>query len=119
MNTIAYLLYLLVTYAITVHVGLRFYRNGRIYILDLLLGDEAITNSINRLLLTGYYLLNLGYAALMINTWQTMHSWQDILVSISTMTGRILLILSLIHYINMAVILYYSQNRKHLSHHKN
>lgn len=118
MNTIAYLIYLLVTYTITVHVGLRFYRNGRIYILELLQGEEDVTSSINRLLLTGYYLLNLGYAALMINTWQTMYTWQDILISISTMTGRILLILSLIHYINMAVILHCSQRRKHLSHHK-
>jgi hypothetical protein len=118
-NTIAYLIYLFVTYAITVHVGLRFYRNGRLYILDLLEGDEVITHSINRLLLTGYYLLNLGYAALMINNWETMYSWQDILVSISSMTGRILLILALIHYINMAVILHYSHRRKHLSHYKN
>jgi hypothetical protein len=119
MNTIAYLLYLLLTYCITVHVGLAFYRNGRVYILDLLRGDERITDSINRLLLTGYYLLNLGYAALMIRFWPLMQNWQDILTSITLMTGRIMLILSVIHYLNMAVILHYSQQRKHLSHHKN
>lgn len=119
MNTIAYLLYLAVTYCITVHVGLVFYRNGRVYILDLLQGETALTNSINRMLLTGYYLLNLGYAALMIRTWPTMYSWMDIFISIGIMTGRIMLILSIIHYTNMAVILYYSNKRKHLSHHKN
>jgi hypothetical protein len=119
MNTIAYLLYIVVTYCITVHVGLSFYRNGRIYILNMLEGDEVLTNSINRLLLTGYYLLNLGYAALMIRSWPTMHSWLDIFVSIGVMTGRIMLILSVIHYANMAAILYYSNKRKHLSHHKN
>ncbi|MCG2617808.1 hypothetical protein LZZ85_26140 [Terrimonas sp. NA20] len=119
MNTLAYLLYLTLTYCITVHVGLVFYRNGRIYILDLLKGEEDLTNAINRMLLTGYYLLNLGYAALMIHSWPTMHNWLDIFVSIGIMTGRIMLILSIIHYMNMAVILYYSNKRKHLSHHKN
>ncbi|MET0462539.1 MAG: hypothetical protein ABW007_05280 [Chitinophagaceae bacterium] len=119
MNTIAYLLYLAVTYCITVHVGLVFFRNGRVYILDLLKGEERIANSINRMLLLGYYLLNLGYAALMIRSWPTMHSWLEIFVSIGIMTGRIMLILSVIHYANMAIILYYSNKRKYLSHHKN
>lgn len=119
MNTITYLLYLFITYCITIHVGLRFYKNGKIYILNLLDGNETLTNSINRLLLTGYYLLNLGYAALMIRTWKTISSWLDVLVSITTTSGRILFILAAIHYINMIVILHYSQKRKHLSHHKN
>ncbi len=69
MNTIAYILYFLITYFITVHTGLSFYRNGRIYILNLLEGNEALTSYINRLLLVGYYLLNLGYVALTVNEW--------------------------------------------------
>lgn len=119
MNTIAYLLYLFITYCITVHVGLAFYRNGRVYILALLQGDEGITDSINRLLLTGYYLLNLGYAAWMIRSWETLQNWTEVFTSIASMTGRIMLILAVIHFMNMAVILYFSNKRKHFSHHKN
>lgn len=119
MNTIAYLLYLFITYCITVHVGLAFYRNGRVYILNLVEGDEQFTDPINKLLLTGYYLLNLGYAALMIRSWETMKNWTDVLVSIASMTGRIMLILAVIHFVNMAVILKISHRRKHFPHHKN
>jgi len=118
MNTIAYLLYLLLTYLITVHVGLIFYRNGRVYILRLFQGDEAFTDFVNRILLTGYYLLNLGYAALMLQTWKTITTIPDMLGSISTMTGRILLTLAVIHYINMAVIVFLSKRKQSFLHHK-
>ena len=53
MNVLAYIVYLLITYVITFKVGLIFYRNGKLYILGLMRGDEHITNSINRLLLIG------------------------------------------------------------------
>jgi hypothetical protein len=119
MNTLAYILYLLLTYFITVHVGLRFYKNGKVYILNLLHHNEALTNFINRILLVCYYLLNLGYAAIMIRFWRTIHSWVDLFSSICIMTGRILLTLALIHFCNMTVI-YILSKRKQLSiHHKN
>lgn len=118
MNTLTYLLYLLITYWITVHVGWRFYRNGRVFILDLLKGDEALTDFINKMLLTGYYLLNLGYAALMIRQWETIHTYSEMLLSIMNMTGRILLTLAFIHYVNMATILWIARHKNHLHHHK-
>ena len=70
MNTLSYILYIAITYIITVHVGLIFYRNGKVFILNLLHGDERLTNFINRVLLVGYYLLNLGYVAVSIQSWQ-------------------------------------------------
>ena len=113
MNTFAYFTYLFITYIITVNVGLRFYRNGRIFILQLLGGDERLTEFINRLLLIGYYLLNLGYAAFTISQWQTLTTWTEFLVSICTMTGRILLILAVMHQGNIAAI-YMLSKRNHL-----
>lgn len=118
MNTLTYLLYLLITYWITVHVGLRFYKNGRVYILDMLKGDEALTDFINKLLLIGYFLLNLGYAGLMLQLWETVTTYIQMLESIITMTGRILITLALIHYINMATILWISRRQNSLHHHK-
>ncbi len=119
MNVLAYIIYILLTYLITVHVGWRFYTNGRVYILNLLQGDEAFTDFINRLLLVGYYLLNLGYAALMISLWDTIHTWLQLLESLFFMTGRILLTLAIINYINMSVILWLSQKRQTISTPKN
>jgi hypothetical protein len=104
MNTLAYLIYLFITCFITVRAGLLFYRNGRIYILTLLRGEQQLTDFINKMLLTGYCLLNLGYAAVMIRFWKTIATVTELLTSIASMTGRIMLTLAMIHFFNMAVI---------------
>lgn len=119
MNTLTYIIYLFITYLITVHVGLRFYHNGRVYILRLLHGDEKLTDFINRILLTGYYLLNLGYAALVIRYWKTIHTWTEMMGSIASMTGKIMVTLAVIHFFNMAVILLISQRHHNIVNNKN
>jgi hypothetical protein len=117
MNTLAYILYLLLTYIITVQVGLIFYRNGRLYILRLLHGDERLTDFINKILLTGYYLLNLGYAALMLQGWQRIETIEAALMSVLIMCGKIMVLLGVIHFGNMAVI-YYISTKHHFQPHK-
>ncbi|SHN29461.1 hypothetical protein [Chitinophaga sp. CF418] len=116
MNTLAYIIYLFITYLITVRVGFIFYRNGRIFILDLLKNDVSLTDAINRILLVGYYLVNLGYAALMISTWDTILSWTELLSSITVMTGKIVLTLATMHYFNMLVIYLISKRNKSILH---
>lgn len=108
MNTLTYIIYLLITYFITVHVGLRFYRNGEVYILNMMQGDVKLTRFINRVLLVGYYLLNLGYVMLTISSWKLVTNWMEMLASIGFMTGKIMLTLAIVHYFNMAVILFIS-----------
>ncbi|WP_143306031.1 hypothetical protein [Chitinophaga vietnamensis] len=115
MNILAYSIYLLITYLITVRVGWLFYRNGRIFILHLMRGEAGITDAINRILLLGYYLLNLGYATLMISTWNTLHSWTELLLTITQMTGHITLLLAGMHYLNVMVI--YLISKRHLQKH--
>ncbi|WP_346320528.1 hypothetical protein [Chitinophaga sp. YIM B06452] len=116
MNTLAYLIYFIITGFITIWVGRRFYSNGRLFILDLMRQDVAVTDAINRILLIGYYLLNLGYAALMISTWETITTYTALLESITRMTARIILTLSLIHYCNMAAIYVFSKRKNTFTH---
>jgi hypothetical protein len=116
MNTLSYLLYIAITYIITVHVGLVFYRNGKVFILNLLHGDERLTHFINRVLLVGYYLLNLGYVAISIQSWPLIENATEVLTSVCTRTGVIILILGVIHFINMAAI--YLISRKHNANNK-
>ncbi len=104
LNTLAYSIYLIVTYTITVRVGLIFFRNGRLYMLHFLQGDEGLTDFINKMLLVGYYLLNLGYATIMIRFWKTINTPTELIVSIGTMTGRIMLLLACMHFFNMAML---------------
>jgi len=116
MNTLAYIIYLFITYLITVRVGFIFYRNGRIFILGLLKNDASLTDAINRILLVGYYLVNLGYTALMISTWGTIVSWTELLSSVTIMTGKIVLTLAIMHYFNMLVIYLISKRNKSILH---
>ncbi|MGE7776244.1 hypothetical protein ACQKLP_16055 [Chitinophaga sp. NPDC101104] len=116
MNTMAYLVYGCITGLITFKVGWIFFRNGRAFILHLLHGNATLTDAINRLLLTGYYLLNLGYAALMISTWERVENWTGLLASVMVMTGRIVLTLALVHYGNMAAIYYFSKQHTTIPH---
>ncbi len=119
MNILAYIIYLFITYIITVHVGLVFYKNGKHYILNLLHNDEQLTTFINRILLIGYYLLNLGYVALTISTWQQVYNWGQLWGSVAGMTGKILLTLGLIHFGNMTVIYLIGKYRhKSITQHK-
>jgi hypothetical protein len=114
MNTIAYLIYLTITYLITVKVGWVFYRNGRIFILGLLQGNTALGDAINNILLVGYYLVNIGYATIMISTWDTIHNWTAMITGIITMTGLILFSLAILHCFNMLIIYFISKRNIYL-----
>jgi len=120
MNTLAYIIYFAITFFITVYAGFIFYKNGRIYLLALLRNDATSTDAINRLLLLGYYLLNLGYVALMIKAWKTVDSFTELVSSIAQMTSTIMLSLAIVHFCNMTIIYLLSKRRKqHLVHHTN
>ncbi len=115
MNLIASLLYLTITYVITVRVGLSLYRHGRVFILNLMEGDEAFTDNINRLLLLGYYLLNLGYAAILMATWERVETLAGLFELVGAKTGSIIFLLGTIHFFNMAVIYWLAQKHHKLS----
>lgn len=115
MNTLTYLLYLLITGAVTIRAGWLFYHHGRLYILRLLKGDQALTQFINKALLVGYYLLNLGHLAITLRTWPEIQSLSLMIGSIAFRTGRIFLILGIIHFINMGAIYLISLRKQSIS----
>jgi hypothetical protein len=118
MNIAAYITYLIITYLITVKVGRVFYSNGRHYILSILKGDEQLTDFINKILLVGYYLMNLGYATIMLSFWKTIYTFTDLMASVCTMTGRIVLSLAIMHFVNMYSIVLIGKKQHLLTHHK-
>jgi hypothetical protein len=115
MNLTAYAIYILITYVITVHVGLQFYRNGRHYILALFQGNEKYTDHVNHLLLVGYYLVNLGYAALMISSWGEVVTITDLVNSLANRIGAIMILLAVLHYFNMTAIILLTKFNKHIT----
>ena len=59
-----YAFYIAASLAITVWVGRTLNRNGRVFLVENFEGREALANSINHLLLVGFYLVNLGFVSL-------------------------------------------------------
>jgi hypothetical protein len=113
-NVIAYLIYLPISFYISVILGKVFYRNGRYFILEAFSGDETITNAINHFLLVGYYLLNLGYDAYSLSFWPNIMSTKDLINELSLHLGSLILGLGLVHYFNIYSIIYFSKEIKSL-----
>ena len=110
-NIIAYILYLLVTSFITVYVGYRCHRSGGVY-LEYLLGDHAPCQAINNLLLCGYYLVNIGYAAWSLHDGFHIDTPATLLSTLSVRTGSIVCLLCVLHYIN--ILTFYLLTRKYI-----
>jgi len=119
MNVFAYIVYLFFTYLITIRVGWRFYKSGEVYILHLLSNDERLTRFINRLLLVGYYLLNLGYVALMLQRWEKVDSLLMLFLTVAEKTAQILLLLGIMHFVNMAALFWFSRHQHLINHQQN
>lgn len=101
--TVALLTYLLITSFITFYVGNVLFHNGRPFLLRML-QSETLTDSVNRILLTGYYVVNLGYVSIMLTYHPPIETVSDVIVSLATSVGRIMLTLAVLHYLNITAI---------------
>jgi len=102
-NLIAYFIYLIATFYITVRVGWICYINGAIFIYQII-QEEELTQLINKFLLMGYYLMNLGYMALSIYFWEQIDSFIEMINIVTQRIGLIVLMLAAMHYFNMTFI---------------
>ena len=60
----AYLGYLIISIGLTVWVARTLSKNGRIFLVDSFLGNAELADSVNHLLVVGFYLINAGYVSL-------------------------------------------------------
>jgi hypothetical protein len=58
---LAYLLYLPASIVLTIWVARTLHRNGRVFLVQAFRGNEAMADSVNHLLVVGFYLINLGF----------------------------------------------------------
>lgn len=115
MNVLSYIIYLFISCFITIYVGWQCYKHGYIYILHLV-NDGRISIAINKILLLGYYLLNIGYITWSLSTWQPVINVPDILAQVCMKIGLITVILCVLHYTNITVIYFL---RRLFNHSKN
>lgn len=61
---LTYLVYLPVVTLLTLFVARSLFKNGRVFMLDIFRGKTEIADSTNRLFEVGFYLINIGFALL-------------------------------------------------------
>ena len=98
-----YIAYLTISVALTVWVARTLHKNGRIFLVDSFHGNEQLADSINHLLLVGFYLINIGYVTLALKYGDKPANLQEVFVALSTKVGAVLLILGAMHFFNLYV----------------
>jgi hypothetical protein len=89
---------------ITIGVGRTLHRYGRPFLIDVFLGDTRIADAVNRLLLVGYYLLNIGLVAILVNFGNSVGNLQESMEGVTTKIGWVLLIQGGMHSLNLIVL---------------
>jgi hypothetical protein len=100
---LTYLIYLLISIALTVIVGRALSRSGREFLLEVFDGNAGLAEAVNRLLVVGFYLLNLGFVTLTMQTSGDIDGARQGLQLLSVKIGEVLLVLGVLHFANLAV----------------
>jgi len=106
-----YVVYLVASAALTVWVGGTLFKNGRVFLVSVF-QETGLADSVNHLLVVGFYLVNLGAAALLINAGGAPASFPDIVQETVTRIGVVLLVLGSMHFLNMLVLYLIRRPRK-------
>jgi hypothetical protein len=99
-----YFSYLVISVILTVWVARTLHGSGRVFLLDAFHGNADLADSVNRLLVVGFYLINVGYIALALKTTDPLVTLRQIIELESTKIGVVLLILGGMHFLNILVL---------------
>jgi hypothetical protein len=99
-----YLSYLVISVILTVWVARTLHSSGRVFLLDAFHGNADLADSVNRLLVVGFYLINVAYIALALKTTDPLVTLRQIIELESTKIGVVLLILGGMHFLNILVL---------------
>lgn len=100
---LTYALYMPITLALTVWVAKTLFTNGRVFLVDIFHGNELLADSVNKLLVVGFYLVNIGYAVYTLQILGEIASIQSVIERLSLKIGAIILILGAMHFFNLFV----------------
>jgi hypothetical protein len=102
-TVVSYLLYLAITLTLTVWVANVLFKNGRIFLVDIFKGNQELADSVNRLLVVGFYLINIGYVSLFLREDEYIQNVARLIELLSRKVGIIILILGAMHFFNLFV----------------
>lgn len=98
-----YALYGAISVGLVVYLARTLFRNGAVFLEDVFPGDTALSEAVNKLLVVGFYLLNLGYAFLILRS----NPADDVVGAVELLIqklGLLLVSLGALHFLNMYVL---------------
>lgn len=98
-----YAFYIALSVCLTIWVARTLHKNGRVFLVEVFHGDEKIADSVNHLLVVGFYLINLGYVTLALRIGGTIESVRGGIEALSWKVGLVLLVLGGMHFFNLFV----------------
>ncbi len=99
-----YIVYLSLSIVLTIWVAKTLHQGGRIFLVDSFHGNEPLADSVNHLLVVGFYLINLGYVCMALKAYEVPVDVQGVFETLSTKMGCVLLILGAMHLFNLYVL---------------
>ena len=103
LQLVDYAIYIVASVFLTIWVGDTLYRNGRPFLISVF-KEDGLADSVNHLLVVGFYLVNFGAAAILINTGGVPGGWADMLKQTVTRIGAVLLVLGFMHFSNVLTL---------------
>jgi len=105
----SYFAYVAISLGVTIWVARTLHRNGRIFLVDAFHGNVELADSVNHLLLVGFYLVNIGYVTLALRTGVDPANLREAIELLSNKIGMVLVVLGIMHFSNLYV---FSRMRK-------
>src|SRR6266702_2431676 len=99
----AYVSYVSISVGLTVWVARTLHKNGRVFLVDVFHGNEPLADSVNHLLVVGFYLINFGYVSLALKLGYYVATAQEGIEALSVKVGMVLLVLGAMHFFNLFI----------------
>jgi hypothetical protein len=97
----SYFVYLFVSVMLTIWVAHTLHKRGRVFLVEAFHGNENVADSVNHLLLVGFYLINIGFVTLALKYGDKPRSTQEAIEFLSTKIGLVLVVLGGMHFFNI------------------
>ncbi|MEO0475452.1 MAG: hypothetical protein AAF085_05675 [Planctomycetota bacterium] len=99
----SYAIYLFLSIVLTVWVARTLHHHGRVFLVTAFHGDEKLADSVNHLLVVGFYLINLGWVTLTLRSDTALATIGQTFELVSYKLGIVLLVLGAMHFFNIYV----------------
>lgn len=98
-----YLTYIFLSVTLTIWVASTLHKRGAIFLVDAFHGNRELADSVNHLLVVGFYLINIGFVSLALKTADVIATSRAAIELLSDKMGMVLLIVGGMHFFNLYV----------------